>query len=233
MKNSWNKKDCREFLNYLKNNSSINTKEFNERIISTKYEILGLKLPFLRKLAKEIIKGNYISFLNNLDNKYYEIILLKGFVIANIKDENIFIEYFYKYLDLIDNWSLCDSFVTSLKIVKDKKQEFINILDNLKPSDKTYYVRVGIVILLNYYIEDEYLDYISNYLKDINSNEYYINMAKAWLIQSVFVKYPDRVTKYFKDNNECDFVINKSISKIRDSYKVSSELKDYVLKFKR
>lgn len=229
----WNKKDCKEFLDYLKNNSSINTKEFNERIISTKYEILGLKLPFLRKLAKEIIKGNYISFLNNLDNKYYEIILLIGFVIANIKDENIFIEYFYKYLDLIDNWSLCDSFVASLKIVKNKKQEFINILDDLKLCNKTYYVRVGIVILLNYYIEDEYLDYIFNYLNDINSTEYYINMAKAWLIQSVFVKYPDMVINYFKDNNESDFVINKSISKIRDSYKVSKELKDYVLKFKR
>lgn len=233
MNMKWSKKDCKEFLDYLKNNRSINTKEFNERIISTKYEILGLKLPFLRKLSKEIIKGNYINFLNNLDNKYYEVILLKGFIIANIKDENIFIEYFYKYLDLIDNWSLCDSFVVSLKIIKNKKQEFISILDYLKLCDETYYVRVGLVILLNYYIEDEYLDYIFNYLKSINSNEYYINMAKAWLIQSVFVKYPDMVINYFKDNNESDFVINKSISKIRDSYKVSKELKDFVLKFKR
>lgn len=230
---TWTKENYTEFINYLKRIREVEYKKFSEKITFTKYEILGIRLPKLRVIAKEIAKGNYKSYLEISNNIYYEEVMIKLLVISNIKDLNECINYFDNTIDLIDNWALCDTFCNSLKIVNKNKSYFLSKIKDLIKSNKTYYVRVGLILLLCYYVEEEYLDVIINLLDTIISDEYYVNMAEAWLVCEIFIKYENIGLNYLRNNKLNKFTNNKSISKIRDSYRVSKEMKDYILKFKK
>lgn len=229
----WNNKTYQEFTGYLQSLSDKKYQEFNQKIVITKYPMLGIKIPSLRLLVKEITKGNYKEFLKYAKNTYLEEIFIKGLVISKITDINELIPYFNDYLSLMDNWAVVDTFCNSLKIVNTNKDKFLEIITDLIKTNEEYKVRTGLVLLLNYYVSKEYLPLIFDYLDNIKSDLYYINMAEAWLLCEVFIKYPDDTLKYFEKNNLNTFTINKTISKIRDSYRVSKEIKDYLLKYKR
>ena len=229
----WNKNSYQEFINYLKSIGEKQFKEFSEKITFTKYEMLGIRLPKLRDIAKSISKGDYKSFLKVCKTTYYEEVMIKLLVIANIKDVNELMFYFDDAINLIDNWALCDTFCNSLKIVDKNKDYFLTKIDKLVKSNQTYHIRVGLILLLCYYVEEEYLDLILKYLDNIKSDEYYVNMGEAWLVCEIFIKYESVGLKYLEHNKLNKFTINKSISKIRDSYRVSKEMKDYILKFKK
>ena len=159
--------------------------------------------------------------------------MLKGFIIGSINNLQELDNYFNDFIKLIDNWAICDSFCASLKIVKTNKEYFLTIIYKLINLKSEYIVRVGLVLLLDYYVLEEYLEDIFNILNKINSDLYYVNMAKSWLICEVFTKYEKETLLFLENNNLDKFTINKAISKIRDSYKVSEKNKKYVLKFKK
>lgn len=229
----WDNNKYLEYIKYLKSISEESYKKFNSKIIFTNYEMLGIRLPKLRSITKEITKGDYKAFLRISGNTYYEEVMIYLLVVASLKSLDELMLYWDKALSLIDNWALCDSFCGSLKIVEKNKDYFLNVIDKLLKSKEVYNIRVGFVLLLNYYVSDEYLDLIFKYLDDIKSDEYYINMAKAWLLCEVFTKYQDISLKYLKNNKLDKFTINKAISKIRDSYRVSKEVKDSILIYKK
>ena len=229
----WNNNSYQEFIEYLKSISEKKYKEFSEKITFTKYEMLGIRLPKLRSIAKDIPKGNIQEFLKYSKNTYYEEIMIKLLVFANIKDIDELILYFDDAINLIDNWALCDTFCNSLKIVEKNKDYFLTKIDELIQKNETYHIRVGLILLLCYYVEEDYLKLICNYLDSIKSDEYYVKMAEAWLVCEIFVKYENIGLKYLEHNKLNKFTINKSISKIRDSYRVSKEMKDYILRFKK
>lgn len=230
---TWNKDSYQEFINYLKSISEEEYKKFSEKITFTKYEMLGIRLPKLRSIAKVISKGDYHSFLSVCKSSYYEEIMIYLLVIANIKDLEECMKYFDDGVNLIDNWALCDTFCNSLKIVNKNKDYFLTKIDELIQKNETYHIRVGLILLLCFYVEEDYLKLICNYLDSIKSDEYYVNMAEAWLVCEIFVKYENIGLKYLEHNKLNKFTINKSISKIRDSYRVSKEMKDYILRFKK
>lgn len=158
--------------------------------------------------------------------------MIYGLVIANIKDNNIFNKYFYKYLDLIDNWALADTFCSSLKKFKKDNKYFIECL-NLLNSNKEYYIRVGIVSILDYYITNDNLNLIFKNINNIKVDTYYVNMAISWLLCEIFINFKEETIKYLETCKLNDFIINKAIQKIRESYRVSKYDKEYLLKFKR
>ena len=231
MKIKWNNKKYDIFLNQLKSLSDLKTKQFNERIFNTKYEVLGIKTPILKKMAKEIENDDIIDFLECTGSKYFEKVMIEGFVISRIKDKdnNLFLKYFYKFIDKIDCWALCDSCVCSFKIMKEN--DYSDIAYSLILDSREFYIRVGYIILLNYYIDDLHINnIISLCYKD--SSYYYVNMAISWLISACFVKYKENVLEMLKSKKLNPFVQNQAISKIRDSYKVSREDKELVKSFK-
>ena len=126
IKKNWSKKDYQEFLEYLFSLKDSKYLSFNQKIITTNYEMLGIRIPLLRKIAKEIGKGNYREFLKYCSNKYYEEIMIKGLIIGEEKDITILKEEILDYLDYIDNWAVCDTFCNSLKIIKESFLELFN-----------------------------------------------------------------------------------------------------------
>ena len=159
--------------------------------------------------------------------------MIQGLVISHIKDEKMFYKYFKKHIKKIDNWALCDTFCNSIKIVNKYEEKYFNESIKLALSQQEFISRVGIVIILNHFVKKEYLNTIFDILNKIQSEKYYINMAEAWLVCEMYIKFPNETLEFIKNNNMNTFTYNKSISKIRDSYRVSKDEKEYLKTLKK
>ena len=223
-----NSKEYYSYLELLKKEEKI---EWTKRIVNTDMDVLAIPVPELKKIAKEILKSDYIKFLDMkmLDN--YESTIVYGSILNNIKDFNILKKYLDIYVDCVDNWSSCD--VLSIKIKE--KEELFNIGVSYTKSDLTFVRRVGYRILFAYVDDIEYLDKIFNIIDEYNGNEteYYVNMMVAWLLCESFIKNRELTIKYLDNNRLNAFTANKFVSKCRDSFRVSETDKDMLLKYKK
>lgn len=230
----WNNQNYSEFIEYLyTKKDSDKFIEFSKKLIFTNSKMIGIKVPVLRNIAKEISKTDIYSFLNTVKSNTYEEIILEGLVISYIKDYDTFKKYFSKFIKKIDNWSTCDICISSMKIIIKHKDEFFKDIKKYLKSKDEFIVRVGVILLLDFYIEDTYIDEIFALIDDINREEYYINMAIAWLISVCFVKQKEKTINYLKNNNLNAFTHNKAIQKIRESRRVTKEEKNVVANLKK
>ena len=228
----WNKKDYQEYVKYLISLKDDKNKDFSKKLITTKYEILGIKIPVLRDIAKQIKKGNYLSFLKYNNYKYYEEVMIRSFVIAYSKDLDLLDKYLDECNNYIDNWSACDSFTSSLKHIKNNDY-FFNKFKSFTLSNEEYKVRVGITSILFNFVNDKYIDEIFNIIDNVTLDTYYINMSISWLLCDCFIKQRDKTLKYIKHTKVNNFTFNKFISKCNDSYRVSKEDKLFLKTLKK
>ena len=233
LNNIWDEVQYNKLINYLNNIGEEKYKDFNSKLVLTKYKMYGIKVPILRDIAKKISKTNIISFLDIVKSNSYEEVMIEGLVISYIKEVDLCIKYFNKFINKIDNWAICDTCISSMKIVNKNKELFLKQIKKYIESKNEYVVRVGVVLLLNYYIEDSYIDLVFDIINSINREDYYINMAIAWLVSVCFVKYRNKTFKYLNDNKLNRFTYNKSIQKIIESYRVSLEDKEILRSMKR
>ena len=218
-----------EFIKYLFSFADLKYKEFNSSLVlNSKYEMIGIRLPVMRDIAKKIAKENLYEFLDNVGSNYYEEVMITLLVISHIKDEEIFYKYFKENIKKIDNWALCDSFCNSIKIVRKYEKKYFKECIKLSLSKSEFISRVGLITILNHFISKDNLDIIFDTLNKIKSDKFYINMAEAWLICEIYTKYKDETIEFLKNNELNKFTQNKSISKIRDSYRVSKDEKEYL-----
>lgn len=233
MDKTWNKETYKEFVKKLISLQDLKYKEFHSSlVVNSKYEMIGIRVPIMRQIAKEIAKGDIEEFLKNAQNKYYEEVMIQGLVISHIKDEKQFYKYFKKYINKIDNWALCDSFCSSIKIVKRYEQKYFKEIIELALNESEFISRVGLVTILDHFICKDNLNVIFDTLNKIQSDKFYINMAEAWLLCEMYIKFPEETKKFLQRNNLNKFTQNKAISKINDSYRVSKEEKE-LLKYYR
>ena len=210
-----------ELLTILYENKDEKYKNFNDKIINTKMPTIGVRTPILKKIAKNISKGDYDEFLSNVNSNYYEEVLIEGLVISYIKEPKKLINKLDIFLDKIDNWAICDMVCASCKsLVKIKDECFLFIKKNIL-SNNIWRVRFSFVLLLNYFIQENYLEEIFKMIDQDKNDEYYVMMAKAWLISECDVKHKTETLKYLKNTKIDNVTYNKAISKICDSYRVS------------
>lgn len=193
--------------------------------------LIGVRVPLLRKYAKELYRENINDIDNlllNIDNEYYEEIMLKGLIIG--LDKNISLDLFLErikgFVPLIDNWAVCDTFCASLKYTNKYKKEIFSFLENYLNSDKEFDVRFALVMFLNYYVNDKYLDRIFKLISKIKINDYYVEMAISWLLSVCMINYFDKTVDYLNNSNISNFVYQKTIQKSLESFRVSNEHKD-------
>lgn len=232
-KEKWLKSDYEEYILYLKSLSDEQYKNFHSKLTTTKYEILGIRVPIQRKIAKMISQGNIESFLEWGKDNYYEEVMIKGFVIASIKDKEILLKYLDDYVSLIDNWAINDGFCNSLKIVKKDKDFWFDYFKKYLSSKEEFRIRVALIIFLSFYVSDEYLERIFKLIDEINVDKYYVNMGIAWLLCECFIKYRDKTLEYLLKSQVNVFTFNKTISKIRESYRVTKKDKEYLNSLKK
>ena len=230
----WNKETYKEFVNYLISIKDEKYKEFHSSLVlNSKYEMIGIRLPNMREIAKEISKTNIEDFLNVAQDKYYEEVMIQGLVISHIKDEKDFYKYFKNHVKKIDNWALCDTFCSSIKIVKKYEEKYFDEAIKMCLNDKEFISRTGIVMILSNFVNEKNLKTIFDTLNKITSDKFYINMAEAWLICDLYIKFPKETLPFIKSNKLNKFTQNKAISKIHDSFRVSKENKEYLNTLRR
>lgn len=225
----WNKDTYNGFIKELINKKDEKYKEFHSSIVSnSKYEMIGIRVPAMRQIAKEISKTNIEDFLKYSRDTYYEEVMIQGFVISHIKDEEIFYKYFKDFINKVDNWAICDSFCSSIKIVEKYEEKYFQEAIQMALNSEEFKSRIGLVIILNHFINKENLKIIFDTLNKIESDMFYINMAEAWLLCEMYIKHTKETTKFLQKNKLNKFTQNKAISKIHDSYRVSKEEKEYL-----
>ena len=214
-------------------------KEFQIKLLPDTQNFVGVRLPMLRKLAKRIARENGREYLEtalvrNPKEEMFEEIMLQGMVIGYMK-ENIsdIFSYTEKFIPKIDNWSICDSFCSGFKHVLNHQEETWKWLQDFLNSDKEFTLRFVIVMMLNYYISDAYIEKLFPIFDAIRHEGYYVRMAVAWAISMCYVKYPQKCTEYLQDNHLDDFTYNKALQKIIESRCVSDEERDNIRKMKR
>lgn len=226
---NWNKDSIIDFENYLYSIRNEEKIEWTTRIVNTKLQVLAITSPVIKNIAKEICKGNYLEFLGHNGHKYYESTLINGYIINQIKDFALWQKYIFDYINNIDNWATCDI----LKFNKKWDKEILfNFAESLTRSTEEFKIRVGLRIMFNL-IETVYLQKIFTLINNLETNnQYYVNMMISWLLCECFIKRRNETLKYLKTNNLNSFVIRKFVSKCRDSYRVSKQDKDELLKLK-
>ena len=196
--------------------------------------ILGVRLPLLRKMAKQLAKENWREYLQTAKEDSFEESMLQGMVIGyvscSVAERLLHIQNF---VPKIDNWSVCDSFCVGLKFTKEHREQVWNFLQPYFGSEQEYEIRFAVVMLLFYYIEETYIGEVLNILDDVRHDGYYVKMAVAWAVSICYVQFPEQTMIYLKNNRLDDFTYNKALQKITESLKVDKETKKQIRAMKR
>ncbi|NLG53178.1 MAG: DNA alkylation repair protein [Clostridiales bacterium] len=209
-------------------------RRFSSSLIPDCGHMLGVRLPKLRALAREIARGDWRAYLNNPNLEYFEEIMLAGMVIGYVKtDLSEVLTYTESFIPHIDNWSVCDSFCCGLKITKKYPSEMFSFILRYIESDKEFEARFAVVMLLDYYVNDEYIKRVFDCLDRVKLDGYYVKTAVAWLLSVCYIDFPDLTTEYLNNNISDDFTYNKTLSKIIESRRISAGERDRIRRMKR
>lgn len=230
---SWTKERYHDYIEALKCKGDPKYREFTGKIVSTKYPIIGLRMPFLKKEAKKISCDDPESFLSCVRSDTYEEVLLEALVIANIMDLDTYLSHFDSFLNKIDNWAICDALVSSSKIMTKERNCFFRKGRILIRSKEPFFARVGFVIFLTHCITGHYPKQMFSLITHYQSDSYYVGMAIAWLLSVLLVDFYDETKAYLEGNHLSKFILQKTVSKACDSYRLNSGQKDELRALKK
>lgn len=211
-------------------------REFQLKLCPGVDNILGVRVPVLRNYAKDLLKKYSIDeILYSLNDRYYENIMLQGMVIGLNKNKDIdeVLEYVKKFIPKINNWAVCDTFCAGLKITIKNKEKVWNFLKEYLKSNKEFELRFAVVMILDFYVEEKYIDDILKIIDNIKSEAYYTQMAVAWLLSVCIVKFYDKTLEYLKNSKIDKFTFNKAIQKSIESYRITDEQKQTLKNMKK
>lgn len=205
--------------NRLKSDACEKYRNFSSSLIPNIDNVLGVRLPTLRKIAKEIYRsGKWEEYLRFRDCEFMEEIMLQGMVIGLIQSTpDEILNYMRVFVPKINNWSVCDSFCCGLKFTKANLEVVWEFLQNYLNSDKEFEIRFGYVMLLTYFINDKYINCVLNQFDRFNSAAYYAQMGAAWALCVCYAKYPKETNAYLQTSKLDKQTIKYAYQKIRDS----------------
>jgi len=231
IKDKWNKSDIKEFNKYLESIQNEDKREWSRNLLKTNLPCLAIKTAEIKKIAKEISKGNFLSFLDLMIWDYYDNTAINGILISSIDDFKTMKKYLDIYSPKADNWATCDLLTFKMK---DNEENYIKLCEEYIKSDKPFVRRIGIEPLFRMVDNEKYVPKIFEILdKFEKEKEYYVNMINAWLLCDLFIKRREETIKFLNKNKLNKFTTNKMISKCRDSFRVSKEDKEMLLKYKK
>lgn len=188
--------------------------------------IIGVRTPQLRSYAKQFAKQpEAADFLQQLPHEYYEENNLHAFLIEQIKDYETCVREWDRFLPYVDNWATCD--MPSPKVFQKHLSELLTQIRQWMDSGETYTVRFGIGMLMRLYLapetfSPEYLQWVA----EVHSEEYYVNMMVAWYFATALAKQWEAVIPYIEERRLSQWCHNKAIQKAIESSRIMPEQKD-------
>lgn len=207
-------------------------KDFQIKLVPTidPNTIIGVRTPDLRNLAKELLKDDYKSFLNELPHKYYEENLIHFFIISMLKDFDECIYRTEEFLPYVDCWPVSDQ--ASPKCFKKNHDKLIPYIKKWLRSNHIYTIRFGIRMLMNEYLESDFKEEYLRLVADIKNEEYYVKMMIAWYFATALAKRYDSTIVYLENKKLDIWIHNKTIQKSLESYRIGKIEKEYLKKLK-
>ena len=208
-------------------------RDFQGKLIPTvnPKAIIGVRTPDLRTLAKELAKQEDIgTFLDTLPHTYFDENQLHAFILSEMKDYGQCIERVKEFLPYIDNWATCDQL--SPKAFKKHKTELLKEIKTWLKSDATYTVRFAVGMLMQHYLDDDFNSTFPKLVAAIKSDEYYINMMRAWYFATALAKQYDAIIPYIEQKKLDPWTHNKAIQKAVESYRITPVQKEYLKTFR-
>ena len=216
----------------LKENSNRTYDEFNNTIINSKVATIGCSLPFMRKLAKSFSVDEVENFPTHV---FYEVDLLRGIVVSNSKlpfeEKSVHLLDFAK---TIENWAVCDC--STVKVGKAENEKYFQFFCGLLPNEQSFVCRYGVVNLLSNYLDDGHIERVFAALETVTQwGHYYVDMAVAWLVATAMAKCRNATVAYMEGRGRQvlnKFAYNKALQKMRESYRVTAEDKQWTYTMK-
>ena len=208
---------------------------FNKRIVNTKMPVIGVRVPDLRRLARELapdMSAADISKLLTVQNKSFDYVLLCGLLITHARlDDQMAIDLTKQYLPCVDSWAHIDVFV-------EKKRRFAGeiwwdfALECLQ-SEAEFTVRYGVIALMTNFLDEAHIDQVFAALRGIKHDGYYVKMALAWLYATAAVHFFDLTLAELENEHIDAWTRNKSYQKMRESRRFTLEEQEIILKNKQ
>lgn len=196
-------------------------RDFNSKLIPniSKDLFIGVRTHVLRKIAKDMIKsGLYKDFISILPHKFFEENQLHAFILSEIKDFDIVIKEVERFLPFIDNWATCDQL--SPRVFKKNLDELLKYVRKWIKSKDVYVVRFAVKTLMQYWLDDKFDEKYADMVANIKTDEYYINMMRAWYFATAAAKQYDRILPYLKTGKIDEWTRLRAIQKACESFRV-------------
>ncbi len=204
-------------------------RDFQSKLMPTidKERVIGIRIPVLRKFATEFAKtGDAEAFLKTLPHTYYEENNLHAFIIEKIRDFDMAVEQLDGFLPFVDNWATCD--MMNPRVLGKYPEKLEKVIMRWINDKKTYTVRYGIGMLMRYFLDEnfdvKYLDIVSQ----IRSDEYYVNMMKAWFFATALSKQYEKTLPYIEGRKLDSVTHNMAVRKAIESFRITKEQKEYI-----
>lgn len=231
---SFSAEDYQAILVQLEALASPKYKAFHEGLVPGTTLSYGVPVPQLRGIAREVVRKDPEGFLAVSRAGSYEEIMIRGFVIAGMKQPIAQrLPRIEGFLPLIDNWAVCDCFCGSFQLKKPEDRAALwQFIQPLFGDSREYYARFAAVIFLSHFMDKEHIHPGLSLLESMTQEPYYVRMAVAWALSVCYVKFPQETLVLLKRQTLPVFTQNKAIQKIRESRRVSVEDKHMLLQYK-
>ncbi|MDE6471639.1 MAG: DNA alkylation repair protein [Clostridia bacterium] len=212
-----------EFDEFVKANSEEEYKSFHSRLTRSNYPINGIRIPILRKYAKELAKNADVKDFLAQKSKCYEQCMLKGLLITHLKlDDTEFFPLLESFIDEIDDWALTDVVCSG---IHRKDVKYLGKIKEYAKKENIWYARWGIVAVMANFYDNE--DVICEVVDNLVAKDYYVDMALAWLIQVLAIKNREVAIRLMQSDKVSTVVKKYAVRKIKDSFRISKQDKDY------
>lgn len=190
--------------------------------------MLGVRLPELRKIAKEIAKTDYRGFLEECPDTYFEDETLQAYVLGYAKDDiETILSYADRFLPKIKDWSVNDSFCQNFTIARKHPKRVFDWLMGYAKKEEEFPQRVVAVLLMSHFLVPEYINKVLAVMDTLQYDGYYTRMGVAWCVATAYAKFPKETAVYLENNKLRDWTYNRAIQKMCESYRVAEEDKVY------
>ena len=199
-------------------------RDFNSKIVPTVNvkKIIGVRTPVLRAMARDMAKsGADKDFVHDLPHKFFEENQLHAFIISGFRDFDLAVAAVDEFLPYVDNWATCDQM--SPKVFAKNTNKLLPYIKKWIKSKHVYTVRFAVLCLMRYYMDANFDEKYADMVLGIKTEEYYVNMMRAWYFATAAAKQFDRIYPYFEKLDS--WTRARAIQKAIESYRVAPEHK--------
>lgn len=197
-------------------------------------EILGVRMPELRRIARKLARGGWEVYLAEASDTCYEELMIQGLVIGYaqmcLSDR---VRYLQVLIPKISNWAVCDGCCAAMRFMRENSTFWFSFLADYLNCEEEFQVRFSVVCLLDHFIGVKDTAELLHVLEQVHHPGYYAKMAVAWAVSVCCARDPQITLNFLRQHTLDLFTHNKAIQKCRESRRISEEDKQRLSRLKR